>query len=101
MPRRLIICYLVKKTLAKNDKPLNLRLDGNVLERTGFTKFLGVFFYDKLTWHQHVNHVALKISRGLGMIGRVRNMLPFSVLQTLLFFDLSVFKLLLYNMGWC
>jgi hypothetical protein len=71
------------KSLAKNDKSLNLKLDGNALERTGCTKFLGVFFDDKLTWHQHINHVAGKISRGLGMIGRVRNMLPFSVLRTL------------------
>jgi len=83
MPQRLIMLFGTK-SLAKNDKSLNLKLDGNALERTGCTKFLGVFFDDKLTWHQHINHVAGKISRGLGMIGRVRNMLPFSVLQTLL-----------------
>ena len=74
-----------KKILAKNDKTLKLMLDGNVLERTSCTKFLGVFLDDKLTWHQHINHIATKISRGLGMIGRVRNMLPFSVLRTLYF----------------
>ena len=74
-----------RKFLVKNDKSFKLTLDGNVLDRTSYTKFLGVFLDDKLTWYQHINHIAAKVARGLGVIGRVRNMLPFSVLRTLYF----------------
>jgi hypothetical protein len=64
---------------------LKLTFDGNVLERTAHTKFLGVYFDEKLTWSYHLNHIANKISRGLGMMGRCRKILSNDTLVTLYF----------------
>ena len=41
--------------------PLKLILDGNLLERTATTKFLGVYLDEKLNWNCHLNHVRNKI----------------------------------------
>ena len=46
-----------------------LILDGKILEQVKETKFLGVVLDEKLNWSQHINHISLKISRGLGIIG--------------------------------
>ena len=62
---------------------VKLILDNNILERTTCTKFLGVFLDEKLNWSQHLSNITVKISRGLGMIGRVRNVFPNDVLQML------------------
>ena len=38
---------------------------------------------EKLKWTPHIHHVENKISKGLGMMGRVRNIMPNNVLLTL------------------
>ena len=64
---------------------IKLTFDGNVLERVAYTKFLGVYFDEKLTWSYHLNHIANKISRGLGVMGRCRKILSNDTLVTLYF----------------
>jgi hypothetical protein len=71
------------KKMSKYGKKLKLMLDGNVLERTDCTKFLGVYLDEKLKWHTHLNHISGKIAKGLGMLGRVSKILPSNVLRTL------------------
>ena len=60
------------KKVFKYGRQFKLMLDGNVLERTDCTKFLGVHLDEKLKWHTHLNHISGKIAIGLGMLGRVR-----------------------------
>jgi hypothetical protein len=67
-----------------NDQLL-FKLDGCILERTPCTKFLGVYLDEKLKWTQHLIHIAAKISRGLGVMGRMRKILPQNVVSTLYF----------------
>ena len=69
--------------MSKYRKKLKLMLDGNVLERTDCTKFLGVYLDEKLKWHTHLNHISGKIAKGLGMLGHVSKILPSNVLRTL------------------
>jgi hypothetical protein len=64
---------------------LIIKLDGCTLERTHCTKFLGVYLDEKLKWTQHLNHITAKISRGLGVMGRVRKILPQNVVSMLYF----------------
>ena len=73
---------------------LELILDDNILERVTRTKFWGVFLDEKLNWAQHVHHVANKISKGLGMLGRCRKFLSNDVLL-LLYFSL-IYPYLIY-----
>ena len=73
------------KRMPQNCADVNLFLDGNRLERVTSTKFLGVFLDEKLKWTQHLNHVAIKLARGLGIMGRVSKILPLDILRMLYF----------------
>jgi len=74
------------KQMSQNCADVNLFLDGNRLERVTSTKFLGVFLDEKLKWTQHLNHVAIKLARGLGIMGRVSRIFPLDILIMLYFF---------------
>jgi hypothetical protein len=60
-----------------------LEIDGNTLQRVESTKFLGVQIESKLNWEAHINYLAPKISRALGIINRLKFSMPRSVLLTL------------------
>ena len=62
---------------------MHLYIDGNELERTESTKFLGVYIDSKLTWSMHVNHISVKMSQGLGILYKIRNIFPRNILLTL------------------
>lgn len=50
------------------------------LERKQFVKYLGVLKDSNFSWNDHVANVALKISKTIGIIARLRHFLPTSVL---------------------
>ena len=51
---------------------LNLTLNGTVVEEKTVAKYLGVFIDNKLNWKAHIQHVLTKLSRGNGMISKIR-----------------------------
>jgi len=53
------------------------------LERVKYVKFLGVLIDEKLNWKEHVNYIKTKVSKGIGIICRVRNVLPHRILLML------------------
>ena len=59
---------------------ITLCMYGSPIIRVESTKFLGVFIDEKLTWKTHINHIKLKVSRGLGVMSRVRNILSSIIL---------------------
>jgi hypothetical protein len=71
------------KKIPKSLNQFQLSIDGNILEQVENTKFLGVYIDNKLNWSRHIEHVALKIAKSLGVMNRVRNVLPYSILLTL------------------
>jgi hypothetical protein len=73
------------KQFPVNFSQIKLVLDGNILERTDCAKFLGVYLDEKFKWTQHLNHISNKVSRGLGIMGRLMKILPPDVLKTLYF----------------
>ena len=57
----------------KIKKPsINLKINGINVEEKEVTKYLGVFIDNKLSWRSHIAHVKAKLSRGNGMISRIR-----------------------------
>ena len=77
----------------------NVSIDGQLLERVEYTKFLGVYIDEKLTWKKHIEHVAAKISKGLGAMGRIRNIVPSKSL--LMLYHALVYPYLTYcNIVW-
>ena len=55
---------------------LNLTMQGTKLEQTLETKFLGVIINHKLSWKSHISNVCGKMSKTIGIIAKVRHLLP-------------------------
>ena len=53
------------------------------LERKEFVKYLGIFIDQNLTWKHHIDHVALKISRYVGLLSKLRHPFPTHTLITI------------------
>ena len=71
-----------------NNNKKNLRIsiydnetnkNGN-LERKDCTKYLGVLIDENLSWRTHIVTVAIKISKTIGMLSKLRHFVPSSVL---------------------
>ena len=54
-----------------------------MLERVANTKFLGVFIDEDLNWKHHTSQIALKVSRNIGVLNRVKYILSSEILLTL------------------
>ena len=50
------------------------------LERKDHVKYLGVIIDQHLSWKHHINYIALKISRNIGIISRLRHFVPLTTL---------------------
>ena len=61
------------------------------LERKDHVKYLGVIIDEHLSWKHHINYIALKISRNIGIISRLRHFVPLKTLLSIL--QLSNFSL--------
>ena len=63
-----------------------IRLFDNNLQRLvtpdckNYVKYFGVLIDDHLSWKYHINHIATKISKTVGIIGRLRHFVHFSIL---------------------
>ena len=58
-------------------------IENNVLEQVDNTKFLGVYIDQHLTWKTHVNFIAAKISKSVGLLYKAKYHLPSKSLLTL------------------
>ena len=54
-----------------------------VLERKDHVKYLGVIIDQHLSWKHHINYIALKISRNIGIISRLRHFVPLKTLLSI------------------
>ena len=63
--------------------PWNIEINGEPVECVSEFNFLGILLDEFLSWTPHTKKVCSKISRTLGLIKRVRKILPFSALKSL------------------
>ena len=83
------LCLNVDKTkymiFSIKDKPpdLNISIGHTTIGRTEVHKFLGVHIDEKLTFGSHISKICSKISRGIGMLRRMKSMVPKDVLKQL------------------
>ncbi len=54
----------------------SLSMNGHIIERVHVFKYLGVLIDDVLSWRDHLNHVASKISSLIGILSRNKSCLP-------------------------
>ena len=53
------------------------------LECKDHVKYLGVIIDQHLSWKHHINYIALKISRNIGIISRLRHFVPLKTLPSI------------------
>ena len=74
--------YIIFGTKRKHNVESNLSvsINGISIERVANIKFLGVFIDEDLNWKYHTSQVSLKVSKSLGILNRVKNILSKEVL---------------------
>ena len=75
----LVLFRSIKKTV----ETLNIKIKGEQIEEKDYTKYLGILIDNKLSWNCHIKHVNLKISKGIGILTKLRRYLSKGVLRTL------------------
>ena len=58
----------------------NIKIDNMAIEQKKTLKFLGVFIDDNLTWNDHLHYVSMCISRSVGIINKLKFLLPHTTL---------------------
>ena len=53
-----------------------IKLGKNTLDKVKSTKSLGVYISDTLSWSEHTNFIAKKVSNAIGGLKRVRRYVP-------------------------
>ena len=60
-----------------------LKINNVTIDRVNDFKFLGLIISLNLKWNKHINHISIKVSKVIGIMFRLRTILPSDVLQTL------------------
>ena len=80
----------VKKTTCVIFNPINkatsnlspyIRLINNDIPISNYAKFLGVIIDKNLTWYDHIHYIYGKISKGVGILSKLKYMLPMGILK--------------------
>ena len=76
---------LLQFSLANNNKKLNLTINNIPLQEFNVAKYLGVLIDNKLNWHEQIKAINLKLSKGIGLLAKIRHFVPKNTLRSLYF----------------
>ena len=77
-------------------KEPKISIENRDIERVYKTKSLGVVIDNKLNWRYHIDHIANRISKNIGITVKVKNILNLKTTKDLYYsFIYPVFELLL------
>lgn len=76
---------LFKKNRTKTNQKLTIKIMDEEIKEKEYTKYLGILIDNKLTWKQHINHVNLKVTKGLAILYKLRNYVSEQILRMLYF----------------
>ena len=62
------------------ETPIYIKIDGMLLEKKTNSKFLGVLIDEALTWNDHLHQVTMCISKSIGIISKLKFLLPHATL---------------------
>ena len=78
-----IIKFMVFHTSNRAVKYPNLKINNTDIEHVFEFNFLGVIFNSHVNWNTQINYIATKISKIVGILYRLKDIYPKSVLLTL------------------
>ena len=62
---------------------LNVKLDNQIIDQVNSTTFLGVHINQHLDWKPHINHIALKMSKSIGVINKTKSFISVNARRSL------------------
>ena len=68
------------KTISKH---LNFRISGKKVELSKSVKYLGIILEDDTYWNLHLSKLCKKLSRGIGLLSKIRHYVPKYLLKTI------------------
>ena len=75
--------FIVFTKRKKFNESIKLLIDNQTIEEARSKKFLGVIIDKKITWKDHINYLAGKVSRAIGMMVKAKKYLGKEALLTL------------------
>ena len=61
----------------------DLKINNNCIDRVSEFNFLGLIISSNLKWNKHIEHISLKISKVIGIMFRMKCILPSGILHTI------------------
>ena len=88
--------YMVFHTSNRAVKYPNLKINNTYIEHVYEFNFLGVIFNSHMNWNTHINYIASKISRTVGILYRLKDIYIYSICPTytIQHIDFTTFPLL-------
>ena len=69
----------------KSNRNVTIVMNKKALQQKDHVKYLGVLLDEHLKWKYHINQVALKISRGIGILAKLKPFLKDKLLRSIYF----------------
>ena len=60
-----------------------IQVDGNKIKHVKFTKFLGIFIDEHLSWATHIDNLSKQVARNVGMLNKLKHFLPMYIMRTI------------------
>ena len=77
------ILFSKKREKKAKVKKFKIKINNYNIKQVSEMKYLGVILDNKLNWHNHLQYLSTKIAKGSGIIYKLRNKVPQSVLLLL------------------
>ena len=84
MEKSNIIIFLPKGQ-KYNTHNLKININGKEIKHVNFTKCLGIYIDENLSWAQHAEYLSKKIARnvGVGILSQLKHFIPMYIMNTL------------------
>ena len=81
--------------LPKGKENVKININGNEIKRVNFTKCLGIYIDEHLSWAQQLSFYPKKIARNVGILSKFKHFLPMYIMNTL------YYSLILSHLQYC
>ena len=58
------------------DRNIKVNINSRELKQENYTKYLGVIIDNKLNWKLHIKQINFKLSKGIGVLYKLRHLVP-------------------------
>ena len=70
-----------RQRLSKISNELEIHVGETTIKRVSYAKTLGIVIDDHLTWERQIDNIQTKISKGIGMLQRMKKIVPITALK--------------------